>query len=198
MFLWQHYTFFVFFFHSSYKIKVFWPVSQMKMKFRYWFFLGHLNFLWTIFYFFHLLDLIWVFTIFYRIYCYIDPSLFLIFYSSKFHPPPPPHNRHRLIGLIGYWCWQVWDLEHRQIASTLQWESNITSFSVIYGTPYMYDTLWFMLHHVTLILAANTVEILTLGTFVHCHSVQVYRMWVWDGVCAKVWCWRQKNYTITI
>ncbi|XP_062156010.1 uncharacterized protein LOC133863892 isoform X2 [Alnus glutinosa] len=33
---------------------------------------------------------------------------------------------------------QVWDLEHRQIASTLQWESNITSFSVIYGTPYMY------------------------------------------------------------
>ncbi|XP_075671300.1 uncharacterized protein LOC142640875 isoform X2 [Castanea sativa] len=33
---------------------------------------------------------------------------------------------------------QVWDLEHRQIASTLQWESNITAFSVIYGTTYMY------------------------------------------------------------
>nr|XP_023903729.1 uncharacterized protein LOC112015552 isoform X4 [Quercus suber] len=33
---------------------------------------------------------------------------------------------------------QVWDLEQRQIASTLQWESNITAFSVIYGTTYMY------------------------------------------------------------
>ncbi|KAG6728776.1 hypothetical protein I3842_02G190500 [Carya illinoinensis] len=33
---------------------------------------------------------------------------------------------------------QVWDLEHRQIASTLQWESNITAFSVIDGTAYMY------------------------------------------------------------
>lgn len=33
---------------------------------------------------------------------------------------------------------QVWDLEHRRIASTLQWESNITAFSVIYGTTFMY------------------------------------------------------------
>ncbi|XP_059627965.1 uncharacterized protein LOC132270778 isoform X2 [Cornus florida] len=33
---------------------------------------------------------------------------------------------------------QVWDLEHRCIASNLQWESNITAFSVIYGTQYMY------------------------------------------------------------
>ncbi|KAH7854128.1 hypothetical protein Vadar_010404 [Vaccinium darrowii] len=33
---------------------------------------------------------------------------------------------------------QVWDLEHRCIVSNLQWESNITTFSVIYGTHYMY------------------------------------------------------------
>ncbi|XP_052199360.1 uncharacterized protein LOC127806244 isoform X2 [Diospyros lotus] len=33
---------------------------------------------------------------------------------------------------------QVWDLKHRCIASNLQWESNITAFSVIYGTHYMY------------------------------------------------------------
>lgn len=33
---------------------------------------------------------------------------------------------------------QVWDLETKAVASTLQWESNITAFSVIYGTSYMY------------------------------------------------------------
>ncbi|KAL6980725.1 hypothetical protein U1Q18_022362 [Sarracenia purpurea var. burkii] len=33
---------------------------------------------------------------------------------------------------------QVWDLERRCIASNLQWESNITAFSVIYGTNFMY------------------------------------------------------------
>ncbi|KAM1406799.1 hypothetical protein ACFXTH_001430 [Malus domestica] len=33
---------------------------------------------------------------------------------------------------------QVWDLEQRRMASSLQWECNITSFSVIYGTNYMY------------------------------------------------------------
>ncbi|KAJ1426356.1 WD40/YVTN repeat-like-containing domain superfamily [Sesbania bispinosa] len=33
---------------------------------------------------------------------------------------------------------QVWDLKSRQIASALKWESIITSFSVIYGTSYMY------------------------------------------------------------
>ncbi|KAK3042881.1 hypothetical protein RJ639_001154 [Escallonia herrerae] len=33
---------------------------------------------------------------------------------------------------------QVWDLERRHIACNLQWESNITAFSVIGGTHYMY------------------------------------------------------------
>ncbi|KAM7271428.1 hypothetical protein ACFE04_030642 [Oxalis oulophora] len=33
---------------------------------------------------------------------------------------------------------QVWDLDQRKITSTLKWESNITSFSVIVGTSYMY------------------------------------------------------------
>ncbi|XP_058748212.1 uncharacterized protein LOC131621026 isoform X2 [Vicia villosa] len=32
---------------------------------------------------------------------------------------------------------QVWDLRNRQIASAMQWESIITSFSIIYGTSYM-------------------------------------------------------------
>ncbi|GLT31484.1 hypothetical protein SLA2020_062170 [Shorea laevis] len=33
---------------------------------------------------------------------------------------------------------QVWDLENRRITSNLKWESNITAFSVIHGTSYMY------------------------------------------------------------
>ncbi|KAJ8552924.1 hypothetical protein K7X08_020317 [Anisodus acutangulus] len=33
---------------------------------------------------------------------------------------------------------QVWDLENREISSSLQWESNITAFSVIYDTHYMF------------------------------------------------------------
>ncbi|XP_071716713.1 uncharacterized protein [Rutidosis leptorrhynchoides] len=33
---------------------------------------------------------------------------------------------------------QVWNLETRSIASSLQWSSNITSFSVIYGSFFMY------------------------------------------------------------
>ncbi|KAK4718171.1 hypothetical protein R3W88_016509 [Solanum pinnatisectum] len=33
---------------------------------------------------------------------------------------------------------QVWDLENRRISSSLQWESNITAFSVIYDTHYMF------------------------------------------------------------
>ncbi|KAF5736569.1 hypothetical protein HS088_TW14G00714 [Tripterygium wilfordii] len=33
---------------------------------------------------------------------------------------------------------QVWDLECRQLTSALQWESNITAFSVICGTSFMY------------------------------------------------------------
>ncbi|GMI79896.1 Tomosyn [Hibiscus trionum] len=33
---------------------------------------------------------------------------------------------------------QVWDLVHRQIASNIKWESNITAFKVIHGTSYMY------------------------------------------------------------
>ncbi|XP_065869531.1 uncharacterized protein [Euphorbia lathyris] len=33
---------------------------------------------------------------------------------------------------------QVWDLEQRQLTSVLRWESNITAFSVICGSSYMY------------------------------------------------------------
>ncbi|KAL8463043.1 hypothetical protein ACS0TY_033889 [Phlomoides rotata] len=33
---------------------------------------------------------------------------------------------------------QVWDLEKRHISSNIKWESNITAFSVISGTNYMY------------------------------------------------------------
>ncbi|KAG5599931.1 hypothetical protein H5410_031301, partial [Solanum commersonii] len=33
---------------------------------------------------------------------------------------------------------QVWDLENRRISSSLQWESNISAFSVIYDTHYMF------------------------------------------------------------
>ncbi|XP_019084500.1 PREDICTED: uncharacterized protein LOC104708556 [Camelina sativa] len=33
---------------------------------------------------------------------------------------------------------QVWDLDLRQPASSLQWESNITAFAILHGTGYMY------------------------------------------------------------
>ncbi|GJU77640.1 transducin/WD40 repeat family protein [Tanacetum coccineum] len=33
---------------------------------------------------------------------------------------------------------EVWDLEQRRLASNLQWESNISAFSVAFGTNYMY------------------------------------------------------------
>ncbi|XP_024011524.1 uncharacterized protein LOC18018372 isoform X2 [Eutrema salsugineum] len=33
---------------------------------------------------------------------------------------------------------QVWDLDLRQTASSLHWESNITAFSILHGTGYMY------------------------------------------------------------
>ncbi|XP_010552925.1 PREDICTED: uncharacterized protein LOC104823185 [Tarenaya hassleriana] len=33
---------------------------------------------------------------------------------------------------------QVWDLDLRQTASSLQWESNITAFSILHGTGYMF------------------------------------------------------------
>ncbi|CAH9069553.1 unnamed protein product [Cuscuta europaea] len=33
---------------------------------------------------------------------------------------------------------QVWDLENKHLSSILKWESNITAFSVIYGTHYMF------------------------------------------------------------
>ncbi|KAJ8769430.1 hypothetical protein K2173_002920 [Erythroxylum novogranatense] len=33
---------------------------------------------------------------------------------------------------------QVWDLEQRFMASSLKWESNVTAFSVIHGSRYMY------------------------------------------------------------
>ncbi|CAM8949333.1 unnamed protein product [Rhodiola kirilowii] len=33
---------------------------------------------------------------------------------------------------------QVWDLKHREIASTLQWNCNVTAFSVMFGTQFIY------------------------------------------------------------
>ncbi|KAB1217722.1 Syntaxin-binding protein 5-like [Morella rubra] len=46
-------------------------------------------------------------------------------------------NQGFLVGISNENEIQVWDLEHRQIASTLQWESNITAFSVINGTTFI-------------------------------------------------------------
>lgn len=34
--------------------------------------------------------------------------------------------------------WQVWSLESRNLVSSLQWESNITAFTVISGSHFMY------------------------------------------------------------
>ncbi|XP_011654994.1 uncharacterized protein LOC101208658 isoform X2 [Cucumis sativus] len=48
------------------------------------------------------------------------------------------HNQGFLVSISNDNEIQVWDLEHRQLVSTLQWESNITAFSVLFGTCYMY------------------------------------------------------------
>ncbi|MED6192301.1 hypothetical protein PIB30_008823 [Stylosanthes scabra] len=56
---------------------------------------------------------------------------------------------------------QVWDLESRQIASALQWESAITAFSVIYGTSYMYiGTEHGMVYVLKFIAESRTIDIL--------------------------------------
>lgn len=34
---------------------------------------------------------------------------------------------------------QVWNLKSRSVACDLQWESNITAFSVINGSSFMYE-----------------------------------------------------------
>ncbi|XP_057979666.1 uncharacterized protein LOC131165686 isoform X2 [Malania oleifera] len=48
------------------------------------------------------------------------------------------HNQGLLVSVSNENDVQVWDLEHRCLASSVLWESNITAFSVIYGTNYMY------------------------------------------------------------
>ncbi|WMV33462.1 hypothetical protein MTR67_026847 [Solanum verrucosum] len=47
-------------------------------------------------------------------------------------------NQGYLVGVSNGNEIQVWDLENRRISSSLQWESNITAFSVIYDTHYMF------------------------------------------------------------
>ncbi|KAF8009710.1 hypothetical protein BT93_J0638 [Corymbia citriodora subsp. variegata] len=47
-------------------------------------------------------------------------------------------NQGFLIGISTDNNIQVWDIKYRDVACTLQWESNITAFSVIQGTGYMY------------------------------------------------------------
>ncbi|KAG6600918.1 Syntaxin-binding protein 5-like protein, partial [Cucurbita argyrosperma subsp. sororia] len=48
------------------------------------------------------------------------------------------HNQGFLVSISNDNEIQVWELERRQLVSTLRWESNITAFSVLYGTCYMY------------------------------------------------------------
>ncbi|XP_055829528.1 uncharacterized protein LOC129898851 isoform X2 [Solanum dulcamara] len=62
-----------------------------------------------------------------------------------FSPKPLPfknleflQNQGFLVGISNGNDIQVWDLENRRISSSLQWESNITAFSVIYDTHYMF------------------------------------------------------------
>ncbi|KAJ4977644.1 hypothetical protein NE237_008424 [Protea cynaroides] len=48
------------------------------------------------------------------------------------------HNQGFLVGVSNDNDIQVWDLEHRCIACCLPWDSNITAFSMIFGTQFMY------------------------------------------------------------
>lgn len=54
-------------------------------------------------------------------------------------PHPHPKNDSILLLLTAGFIQilQVWDLASRHLSSKLKWESNITAFSVIYGTHYM-------------------------------------------------------------
>ncbi|KAL8257468.1 hypothetical protein R6Q59_029509 [Mikania micrantha] len=47
-------------------------------------------------------------------------------------------NQGYLVGISNENVVQVWDLEQRRLASKLQWESNISAFSVVCCTNYMY------------------------------------------------------------
>ncbi|KAM3233746.1 putative protein isoform X2 [Capsicum annuum] len=62
-----------------------------------------------------------------------------------FSPKPLPfknleflQNQGFLVGVSNVNEIQIWDLENRRISSNLQWESNITAFSVIYDTHHMF------------------------------------------------------------
>nr|XP_016505761.1 PREDICTED: uncharacterized protein LOC107823585 isoform X2 [Nicotiana tabacum] len=62
-----------------------------------------------------------------------------------FSPKPLPfknleflQNQGFLVGVSNGNEIQVWDLENRRMSSNLQWESNITAFSMIYDTHYMF------------------------------------------------------------
>ncbi|PIA59457.1 hypothetical protein AQUCO_00400380v1 [Aquilegia coerulea] len=48
------------------------------------------------------------------------------------------HNTSFLVGVSNENNIQVWDLEHRRIACSFPWDSNITAFSPIHGTNFMY------------------------------------------------------------
>ncbi|KAH9622373.1 hypothetical protein KSS87_015889 [Heliosperma pusillum] len=48
------------------------------------------------------------------------------------------HNQGFLISISNENDIQVWDLEHRHIAASLHWQSNITAFAIIQETNYMY------------------------------------------------------------
>ncbi|KAL5720947.1 hypothetical protein ACHQM5_013568 [Ranunculus cassubicifolius] len=48
------------------------------------------------------------------------------------------HNKGFLVAISNENDIQVWDLEHRRVTCSLHWDSNITAFSVIHGTYFMY------------------------------------------------------------
>ncbi|XP_074308137.1 uncharacterized protein LOC141643014 [Silene latifolia] len=48
------------------------------------------------------------------------------------------HNQGFLVSISNENDIQVWDLEHRHIAASLHWQSNITAFAIIQETNYMY------------------------------------------------------------
>lgn len=54
--------------------------------------------------------------------------------------PQPLYFWHKYLIIWKYLSsFQVWNLERRSIACNLQWESNVTAFSVISGSSFMYD-----------------------------------------------------------
>lgn len=95
-----------------------------------------------------------------------------------------------------FFVWQVWNLESRSIAGCLQWESNITAFSVISGSHFMYvidKSLQFMKDHINQLRWCLKWNRILRINFVVCTLLQHAGMLVMSMVWCLWWSLRPKT-----